>query len=137
MEKQEYEYGIKYKVIKLSKTQYILFPVSLEKIEVDSTGFFKEELDIPYLYDKKDLRNRYVIDKVFAKDELEYIYEYAGKTYLIVFTDAAENETNQKNIYKELQEYIDKVKSYENKEASYSGIKLTLQLFADSKYFFI
>lgn len=53
-------------------------------------------------------------------DDLIYIYEYAGKTYLIVFTDAAENETNQKNIYKELQEYIDKVKSYENKEASYS-----------------
>ena len=73
-----YEYGIKYKVIKLSKTQYILFPISLEKIPIDSYDFNKEDQQYNYLYDKSDLKNRYVIDKAFSKDELEYIYEYAG-----------------------------------------------------------
>ena len=53
-------------------------------------------------------------------DDLVYIYEYAGKTYVVVFEDSAENASNKNSLFKELQDYIDKVKSYEDKESSYS-----------------
>jgi len=53
-------------------------------------------------------------------DDLIYVYEYAGKTYFIVFSDAAENESNKSSLYKDLQSYITKVEGEEKKESSYS-----------------
>lgn len=57
------------------------------------------------------------IDK--SKD-LAYAFEYAGKTYLIVFTDAVEDEDAKEDAYEQLKSYINTVESLANKEASYS-----------------
>ena len=78
------EYGIKYRVIKLPKKSYILFPVSLEKIQTDINGIIEEKQPIPLLYDGKDLqKSRFVIDNCFALDELEFIYDYAGDEFFL------------------------------------------------------
>ena len=78
------EYGIKYRVIKLPKKSYILFPVKLEEISTDENGFFSDQQPVPFLYDGSDLQhNRYVIDNCFALDELEYIYDYAGDEFFL------------------------------------------------------
>ena len=71
------EYGIKYRVIKLPKKSYILFPVSLEQVDDNSQT-------TTILYDGVDLqKNRYVLDNCFALDELEFIYDYAGDEFFL------------------------------------------------------
>ncbi len=73
------QYGIKYRVIKLEDDKYILFPVSLEKGIETEDGFRTGKRIIPYAYDTEDLDNNYVIDMIFTKDELQYVYEYDGE----------------------------------------------------------
>ncbi|MBQ9314633.1 MAG: S-layer homology domain-containing protein [Clostridia bacterium] len=53
-------------------------------------------------------------------DDLAYVYEHGGKTYVVVFEDAAEDESNKSSLYKDLTKYIDNVKSEESKESRYS-----------------
>lgn len=72
------EYGIKYRVVSLGEKQYMLLPVSLVKGYETTEGFATEEGILSYAVDESDYYHRFVVDSIFAKDELEYIYEYEG-----------------------------------------------------------
>ena len=72
----EYQYGIKYRVVKLTNNKFILFPIALVKGKETLTGFQTDKEKIPYIYEEKDLKNRYVVDTIYQKDELEYVYDY-------------------------------------------------------------
>ena len=74
----EKQYGIKYRVLKLDKTKFILFPISLERGEETEEGFQTTKEIIPYANAVEDLKNRYVMDMIFEKDELELVYDYEG-----------------------------------------------------------
>lgn len=80
----EIKYGIKYKVTKLNKDNYLLSPMCLVKGNEDVDGFRTEKETIPYAASKQDLKNRYVADNIFNKDELEFIYKYEGEEELLV-----------------------------------------------------
>ena len=56
-----YEYGIKYRVIKISKDQFIMLPVSLEGGLSDGFDFSTDKEAIPIANEKSDLRKKYVI----------------------------------------------------------------------------
>lgn len=73
------QYGIKYRVFKLEEDKYILFPVSLEKGIETEDGFRTEKRIIPCAYDVDNLDNSYVVDMIFTKEELQYVYDYEGE----------------------------------------------------------
>lgn len=75
-----YEYGIKYRVIKISKDQFMMLPVSLEGGLSDGIDFSTDDGIIPIANEKKDLRKKYVIDNVYTTEELEEIYDYGDDT---------------------------------------------------------
>ena len=52
--------------------------------------------------------------------DLAYVYEYAGVTYLVVFSDAVSNSELQKTAYDELKAYIKTAEAKEKSEGSYS-----------------
>lgn len=56
--------------------------------------------------------------KIDEDNDLVYVYENAGQTYLIVFEDSANNKTESNKIKKDLESYIKNVEG--KKEASYS-----------------
>mgnify|MGYP004650182195 FL=1 len=56
--------------------------------------------------------------KIDEDNDLVYVYENAGQTYLIVFEDSANNKTESNKIKKDLESYIKNVDG--KKEASYS-----------------
>lgn len=75
MQQKDLEYAIKYRVIKLDEYKYLLFPVSLEKgIELEE-GFKINKKILPRSYEINDT-NKYVVDNIYEKDELEYLYDY-------------------------------------------------------------
>ena len=74
--KVEYKYGIKYRVIKLETDKYILFPVSLVKGQEEKNGLKTKYGVLTYASEKENLDNRYVVDMVYDKEELEYLYDY-------------------------------------------------------------
>ncbi len=78
-----YEYGIKYRVFKLSGTNYVLFPVSVEGGLSDRTMFSTDEGLIPILNHKMDLYHRYVISNVHDTEDLETEYNYDEDTDLL------------------------------------------------------
>ncbi len=71
-------YGIKYRVIRLDKKRYLLFPVSLVKGKDTEAGFQTDRTLYSYASTEDDYKNKYIVDNVFAQDELEFIYEYEG-----------------------------------------------------------
>ena len=73
------EFAIKYRVIPLMEEKYILVPEELVEGESTDYGFATEQELLPYANEKQDYQNPYVVDRIFAKDELEYIYEYEGE----------------------------------------------------------
>jgi ATP-dependent Clp protease ATP-binding subunit ClpX len=75
-----YEYGIKYRVIKISKDQFIMIPVTLEGGLSDGFDFSNGKEAIPIANEKKNFRKRYLMDNVFTTEELEEIYNYEEDT---------------------------------------------------------
>lgn len=53
-------------------------------------------------------------------DDKVYVYEYAGKTYLIVYTNAVEDNEKKTEAYNELKDYIKTVETKVSKESTYS-----------------
>ena len=88
MDIEENEYGIKYKVTKVSNDKYLLFPVSLVTGESDAFVFTTtdgEKINIANY--NKDLKNKYVVDRVFDLADLEAIfdYDYDGSDFLVKY----------------------------------------------------
>lgn len=52
--------------------------------------------------------------------DLAYVFDYAGKTYLIIFEDSVEDESTKTKVLDELKEYISDYTSLEKNEAYYS-----------------
>ena len=76
MAEEKIDYGIKYRVIKLDKKKFLLFPVSLVKGEDTINGFQTDKTLFSYASTELDFKNKYIVDNIFAQDELESIYEY-------------------------------------------------------------
>ena len=75
----EKEYGIKYKVFKITDEKYFLVPVCLIVGTSDAFTFTPEnELEKPLSICNyaKDLKNKFVADRVFFLDELDTMYDY-------------------------------------------------------------
>ena len=75
-----YEYGIKYRSVKLDNGNYILFPISLIGGLSDGFSFSSNDETIQIANFKKDLKRKFVMDKVFTTEELEEIYGYDEDT---------------------------------------------------------
>lgn len=79
MRKFEYQYTIRYRIVKLDDTKYIFVPDGVLKGEEKEEGF-KDILGktYPYLDDKIDSRRKYYVDNeiIFADDELAAMYDY-------------------------------------------------------------
>lgn len=75
-----YEYGIKYRVVKIDNDHYFMMPVSLEGGLSDGIVFSTGEENIPIANCKKDLRRKYVMDNVLMTEDLEEIYELYDDT---------------------------------------------------------
>ncbi len=75
-ENYELEYGIKYHVIKLDKSKFLLFPISLIKGIAIGTQFQSADDIISLICDKKDLKNKYIVDNVFSLEDLKIIYDF-------------------------------------------------------------
>ncbi len=71
------EYGIKYRVIKILKGKFILFPVSIEEGETIGFDFQAGTEKISLLSSSDDLKKRYVMENVYFLEELKEIYEFA------------------------------------------------------------
>lgn len=69
-----YEYGIKYRSIKINPKQYIMIPVSLIGGLSDGFNFSTNDGVLTIAKEKKDMKNKYVVDNVFLTEELEKIY---------------------------------------------------------------
>ena len=72
------DYGIKYRVIRLDEKRCLLFPVSLVKGEDLEEGFQTNRTIYSYASTEEDFKNKYIVDNVCSRDELEFIYEYEG-----------------------------------------------------------
>ena len=73
------EVGIKYKIISLGEEKYIGIPDSL--VEGEDTGFCfvtEDGSSYPIGNEREEFQNPFVVHKVFALDELEYLYEMEG-----------------------------------------------------------
>ena len=75
----EIKFAIKYKVTKLDKNNFLLFPICLLKGKEDKLGFKTDTEILHYANNREDLRNKYVVDNIYNKEELEYVYDYTGE----------------------------------------------------------
>ena len=73
------KYGIKYKVTKLDKDNFLLFPICLIKGHENQDGFKTDTEILHYANNKDDLKSRFVADMIFDKEELAYVYDYEGE----------------------------------------------------------
>lgn len=72
------EVGIKYKLIPLGEEKYLGIPDSL--VEGVDTGFCFETKEGSYLIgnERDEFKEPFIVHKIFAMDELEYLYEMEG-----------------------------------------------------------
>ncbi len=70
------QYGMKYKVYKLDSSNFLLFPICLVKGFEDIKGFKTSNEMIPFVKNKNDLNNRFVVDTIYDKAALEHLYEF-------------------------------------------------------------
>lgn len=75
-EEEMFEYGIKYRVIKLASNKFILFPLSTVRGEAVGFDFKTEKKTFPLVGSEQSLENKYVIDSVFSVQELKMIYDF-------------------------------------------------------------
>ena len=68
------DYGIRYRVIKLEKNKYMLYPIKLEKGELFGFDFVTDEETTPTLASKKSLNEKYVIGSIYTLEDLRTIY---------------------------------------------------------------
>lgn len=71
----EYDYSIKYRVIKLDKNKYILFPSDIKKGELFGYDFISEDETVPILDRPKSLKGKYVMGAVYTIDDLRILYD--------------------------------------------------------------
>lgn len=70
----EKDFSVKYRVIKLEKNKYILFPVQLQKGELFGFDFVTDNGTLPILDRPKSLKEKYVTGAVYSSDDLRLLY---------------------------------------------------------------
>lgn len=75
-----YEYGIKYEVKRIDDNRYLLNPMSIEGGLSDTKIFSTGDRMLPILNDKRDFKYKYVVDNIFATEDLEKMYDYEEDT---------------------------------------------------------
>ena len=75
-----YEYGIKYKAVKINQDEYLMIPISLEGGLSDGFEFSTDTVALPIANEKEDFKNKYVIDNVYTTEDLEEMYDYGDDT---------------------------------------------------------
>ena len=79
MKKMKCQFAIKYEVIKLDDTEFMLKPKCLLKGEETEDGFKCENgKEYPIFLDALDGRRKYYADMIYADDELSFIFDYDG-----------------------------------------------------------
>jgi len=79
MKKMKCQFAIKYEVIKLDDTEFMLKPKCLLKGEETENGFMCENgKEYPVFLDALDGRRKYYVDMIYADDELSMIFDYDG-----------------------------------------------------------
>ena len=75
-----YEYGIKYRLIKIDNNNYFIIPVGIVGGLSDGNIFCTNDGFFPIIVDGNDLRNKYIIDNVYVTEDLEKMYDYFEDT---------------------------------------------------------
>ena len=109
IEDKEIQYGIKYKVVKLDKDIYLLYPKYLVKGKEYPEGFKTDTEIIPCLNKREDLKNRFVVDSIFDKMELEYVYDYEGEDDFIGEYFYSDYENSVKLVNVEEKDFMSKI----------------------------
>lgn len=74
------KYAIKYKVIKLDRNNFLLYPINVVKGYEGINAFKTEDNEtISYIDSKNDLKNKFVVDKIYDSEQLGYLYDYEGE----------------------------------------------------------
>jgi len=68
------DFAVKYRVIRLEKNKYILYPVKLQKGELYGFDFVTEDETVPILDRPKSLKEKYVTGAVYSSDDLRLLY---------------------------------------------------------------
>lgn len=70
------QYAVKYKLIKITDTWFILAPISVLIGEETETGFKANTgKEYPAVYDSIDTDHRFYVDMIYTDDELKYLYD--------------------------------------------------------------
>ena len=75
-----YEYGIKYRLIKIDNNDYFMIPMGIVGGLSDKEYFCTSEGMLPIIIEENDLKNKYVVDNVFVTEDLEKMYNYYEDT---------------------------------------------------------
>ena len=75
-----YEYAIKYRVIKLSDSQFFMIPMSINGGLSDGIDFSTDKEVLSIANNKSDFKKKYVVDNVYTTEQLEEIYDYHEDT---------------------------------------------------------
>ena len=79
MNEKKYEYGIKYKVVKIGDYEYILFPISLVNGYIVGNTFNSKAKDSIFNSISDLEKNKYVIYNVLSSDDLKMVYDFEGE----------------------------------------------------------
>ena len=71
---EEKDFAVKYRVIRLEKNKYILYPIKLQKGELCGFDFVTEEEMVPILNRPKSMKEKYVTGAVYSSDDLRLLY---------------------------------------------------------------
>lgn len=75
-----YEYGIKYRLIKIDDIDYFMIPIGIVGGLSDKSIFCTNSGMFPIIVDGNDLKNKVVIDNIFDTEDLEKMYDYFEDT---------------------------------------------------------
>ena len=106
---EETLYGIKYKVNKIDNSTFIMFPISLVKGKEDKLGFKTDTEILHYARNREDLKSRFVVDKTFLKEELEYMYDYDGEEEFLTQYFFEENKNIVRIVIIEDKNHVSKI----------------------------
>ena len=114
-----YEYGIKYRLIKIDDNDFFMIPIGIVGGLSDGNIFCTNKEYFPVIVDGNDLKNKYIIDNIFDTEDLEKMYDYFEDTDFLA--DFFLND------FKDIYYYINvdtdnKIKKYEIKKDSFKNV---------------
>ena len=115
-ENEEIEFGIKYRVLKISPNKFMLFPIALKKGKLEDWDFKSDDKEvIPIVGEASDLKKKYVIDSIYSIEELRDLYDFddGEETDDEFLGEYFYNDFSEKVFYAEIDEKTGIVAKYE------------------------